>query len=140
MTEIDFYTHVDDKLPIACRLSIKAVEQGMRVWVHSPDARTTAQFDKLLWTWPAIGFIPHCRATDPLAGETPVIVEHESVEPSHQDLLINLHSETPSFFSRFQRLAEIVATDEQDRNAARERFRFYRDRGYVLRSHELGKK
>ncbi|RDJ93817.1 DNA polymerase III subunit chi, partial [Lacticaseibacillus rhamnosus] len=42
------------------------------------------------------------------------------------------------FFSRFQRLVEIVGTDASDRQAARERYRFYRDRGYEIRTHQLG--
>jgi DNA polymerase-3 subunit chi len=139
MTEIDFYTHVDSKLAVACKVSAKAVEQGLKVWVHSPDAHTTADFDRLLWTQNALGFVPHCRAADPLAPETPVIVEHESVEPRHQDVLINLHGDTPPFFSRFQRLVEIVSTDPADSDKARERWRFYKNRGYEIRSHNLAK-
>jgi len=45
---------------------------------------------------------------------------------------------TPSMFSRFQRLVEIVGTDADDREDARARFRFYRDRGYEIRTHQLG--
>jgi DNA polymerase-3 subunit chi len=36
-------------------------------------------------------------------------------------------------------LIEIVSLDEQDRADARERFRFYRDRGYEIRTHDLSK-
>jgi len=54
-------------------------------------------------------------------------------------VLLNLRPEWPPFFSRFQRLIEIVSLDEQDRADARERFRFYRDRGYEIRTHDLSK-
>jgi DNA polymerase-3 subunit chi len=139
MTQIDFYTHVADKYHTACALCAKAVERGMRVWVHTPDAETTAAFDRLLWATPATGFIPHCRADDPLAKVTPVIIDHRA-EPSHDEVLLNLHPEQPLFFSRFHRLIEIVSQDESDRTAARERFRFYRDRGYEIHSHDIGSK
>jgi DNA polymerase-3 subunit chi len=94
----------------------------------------------LLWTAPAIGFVPHCAADDKLATVTPVIVDCDGGEFAHDDVLLNLRSELPSFFSRFQRLIEIVSIDEQDRRLARERFKFYRDRGYDIRSHDLSKR
>jgi len=50
-------------------------------------------------------------------------------------VLVNLHAEPPPFFSRFERLAEIVGVD--DVPAGRERFRFYRERGYEMRTHDL---
>ena len=51
-------------------------------------------------------------------------------------MLLNLHAEPPPFFSRFERLAELVASDERNVAAGRARFRFYRERGYELRQHD----
>ena len=137
MTQIDFYTHVQDKQLLACKLSAKALEQGLRVLVLAPDESEAARMDQMLWRIPATGFLPHCRARDPLADVTPVIVDHDPGELTHDQVLLNLGSERPVFFSRFQRLIEIVTGDEADRLAARERFRFYRDRGYEIRSHDM---
>ena len=55
----------------------------------------------------------------------------------HDQVLINLRAEWPPFFSRFQRLVEIVSLDEEDCGSARGRFRFYRDRGYAIQTHDL---
>jgi len=137
MTQIDFYTHAQDKQHLACILSAKALEQGLRVLVLAADEDMAAKVDRMLWTTPATGFLPHCRARDPLAEVTPVIVDHDLGELALDQVLLNLGNERPVFFSRFQRLIEIVTTDEADRQAARERFRFYRDRGYEIRSHDL---
>lgn len=137
MTQIDFYTHVQDKLELAGKLSAKALEQGLRVLLLTADEASAARADHILWTTPAIGFLPHCRARNPLADVTPVIVDHDPGEIIHDQVLLNLGNERPAFFSRFQRLIEIVTTDEEDRLAARERFRFYRDRGYEIRSHDM---
>lgn len=137
MTQIDFYTHVQDKQLLACKLSAKALEQGLRVLVLTSDEGHAARMDQLLWSVPATGFLPHCRARDELAAVTPVIVDHEPGELAHEQILLNLSGARPVFFSRFQRLIEIVTTDEADREAARERFRFYRDRGYEIRSHDM---
>ncbi|MDP2783928.1 MAG: DNA polymerase III subunit chi [Sulfurimicrobium sp.] len=137
MTQIDFYTHVQDKQLLACKLSAKALEQGLRVLILTPDESAAASMDQMLWRVPATGFLPHCRARAPLAAVTPVIVDCDPGELTHDQVLLNLGSERPAFFSRFQRLIEIVTTDEADRLAARERFRFYRDRGYEIRSHDM---
>ena len=137
MTQIDFYSHADNKLQVACNLCAQALERGLRVMIYTPDADTTDKLDKLMWCYPAIGFIPHCRATDRLAAETPVIIDHLAEPLPHDEVLLNLHPAFPPFFSRFQRLIEIVGTDEKDSRAGRERFRFYRDRGYEIRHHDL---
>lgn len=139
MTQIDFYTHVDDKLRVACRLSAKAVARGLRVVVYCADAEAARHVDRLLWTTPAIGFVPHCAPDDALAAETPVIVDCRGENPVHDEVLLNLRTEWPPFFGRFQRLVEIVSLDDRDRAAARTRFQFYRDQGYDVRTHDLSK-
>ena len=138
MTRIDFYTKVDDKLRFACRLCAKALSQKMRVNVYTSDAQLAERFDHLLWQTPATGFIPHCRAEDPLAAETPVLIHTSEGALLHDTLLINLDQAWPPFFSRFQRLVEIVSGETHDTSSARERFRFYRDRGYAINTHDMG--
>jgi DNA polymerase III subunit chi len=140
MTTIDFYTHVDDRLAVAARLAAKAVAQHGRVRLLTPDEASTAALDRLLWTQPATGFLPHCRLGSPIAAETPVIVDHVLEHEGPAEVLINLRNEPPPFFSRFARLAEIVSPDEADAAAGRERYRFYRERGYELRAHNLSGK
>jgi DNA polymerase III subunit chi len=36
-------------------------------------------------------------------------------------------------------LIEIVAGGEEDKQRARDRYKFYRDRGYEIRTHDLAK-
>lgn len=139
MTQIDFYFHVENKLQMACALSAKAYARGLRVLAYCADADAVLKFSRLLWTAQAVSFVPHCTPGDPLAAITPVIVDHEGAEPAHDEVLINLRPEWPPFFSRFQRLIEIVSLDEADRSQARERFKFYRDRGYAIQNHDLSK-
>ncbi|HEX4985451.1 MAG TPA: DNA polymerase III subunit chi [Burkholderiales bacterium] len=139
MTEVLFYTHAEDKLKTACTLTAKALSRGMRVMLLTPDAAATEKLSALIWSVPSTGFVPHCRSNHRLAPVTPVIVDHVVAEPLlHDQVLVNLCDETPAVFSRFQRLVEIVGTDDADREAARARFRFYRDRGYEIRTHQLG--
>ncbi len=137
MTRIDFYTHVEDKLPVAVQLIGKAWERGLCVWVRAADDALAARLDETLWLHPPGSFIPHCRADHALAGETPVIIGSAEQEPSSHQVLMNLGLDRPDYFSRFERLIEIVSLDASDRERARERFVFYRDRGFEIHSHNL---
>ncbi len=137
MTAIDFYTHVNDRLEVAAKLVAKAFAQHGSVRVLTPDAAMTDTLDRLLWLHPSVSFLPHCRADHRLAAETPIWVDHSLEHQGPAAVLINLHASPPPFFSRFERLAEIVGTDEQESAAARSRYRFYRERGYELRTHRL---
>jgi DNA polymerase III subunit chi len=137
MTQIDFYTNVSDKLHTLCRLIAKGHSLGHKALVYCPDAETAQRVDRMLWTTPATGFVPHCAPDDPLADVTPIIIDYRGAEPLQDQILINLRSEWPPFFGRFERLIEIVSLDTEDRRCARERYKFYRDRGYEIRTHDL---
>lgn len=140
MTKIDFYTGVTDKLRTACQLSHKAMQKGMRVVLHTPDEKTADSIDHLLWQYPATAFLPHCRNNDSAAAETPIIVDHIGEPYPHCEILITLHDSCLPFFSRFERVIEIVGTDTEDARRGRERYGFYRDRGYELRHFDLSQK
>ena len=133
MTRIEFFFNVEDKLQKIAELCGSAVRKGRRLMVYSADAETTVRLEDYLWSSPAVGFLPHCRPDHALAEVTPIIVDYQGEQLVHDDVLINLQSGYPPFFSRFRRLIEIVGLDEADRSAARERYRFYRDRGYEIR-------
>lgn len=138
MTRIDFYLNVESKLRIACKIAAKAIHQKSRVLVLAPDESVAREIDRLMWILPSTGFLPHCLASDPLAGDTPVLITTSSDVVPHDDVLLNLGDKTPGLFSRFRRLIEIVGLEEADKASARARFRFYKDRGYELLHHDLG--
>jgi len=138
MTSIDFYFNTADKLQVACRLAGKAMAQGKRLLIYAPQADTAQRIDRMLWTWQATGFVPHCAAHDPLASETPVLIASAADAHSVCDVLLNLAPDTPPAFERYERLLELVAQDDEDRRAARGRYKFYRERGFRIADHDLG--
>jgi len=137
MTSIDFYFNADDRLQVACRLAGKAVKQSQRMLIYAPDADTAGRIDKMLWTWPAIGFVPHCAVHAPLAAQTPVLIASGEETPEGCELLLNLGADCPPHFERFTRLLEVVSADEAEKEKGRSRFRFYRERGYKIANHDL---
>ena len=138
MTSIDFYFNAADRLEVACRLAGKALQQKKRVLIYAPQADDAQRLDRLLWTTQAVSFIPHCMAHDPLAADTPVLIATgDEAAGANCEVLVNLAAEHPPFFERHERLLEIVAQEDGEKQAGRARFKYYRERGYALKSHDL---
>ncbi len=137
MTSIDFYFNADDRLQVACRLAGKAYAQKKKLLIYAPASGTARRIDTLLWTWQQLSFIPHCLASDPLAASTPVLITAGTPEPPESDVLLNLADDCPPFFERYERLLEIVGQDDAGRSLGRERFKFYKERGYAIGTHDL---
>jgi DNA polymerase-3 subunit chi len=95
------------------------------------------RIDRMLWTWQAVGFVPHCAVNDALAAETPILITSAQETPAGCELLLNLSEDCPPHFARFERLLEIIPADDTERKAGRERYKFYRDRGYRIANHDL---
>jgi len=136
MTKVDFYTGSADKLHTACQLSHKALQHQLRVLLHTPNEGLAQQLDKMLWHIPPAAFMPHCLNQDEDAATAPIVLGWDENFP-HSELLISLHSVVLPFFSRFERLIEIVGLDEEEAALGRERFKFYRERGYEMRHFDL---
>jgi DNA polymerase III subunit chi len=140
MTRIDFHSNVGDSIAYACRLVRKAYMSGQPLIVLAEPERLK-RFDEQLWTFQPLEFVPHCRADSALAFDTPVLLT-ESLESLGQDLqqqiLLNLGATVPQQFARFERLLEVVGNEEHELVAGRDRYRFYRDRGYVLNNYKQG--
>jgi DNA polymerase III subunit chi len=136
MTRVDFHFNVPDKIEYGCRLIRKIRKAGQRAVVYCDDPARLRQFDAALWSFSALEFIPHVMASDPLAAQTPVLLTGTAGELPHHDVLVNLGTSLPQFFTRFERLVEVVSAEPEDRAQARTRFRYYKDRGYPLSTHE----
>lgn len=141
MTRIDFHSNVPDKTAYACRLVRKARAANCRVVILAADRDQLAELDHALWTFSEQDFLPHVMAGDALAEQTPVVLTDSdtAVLPHHQ-ILINLSHTTPGHFARFERMFEIVSSDEDDKAAGRERYRFYQQQGYPLTHFVAGEK
>jgi DNA polymerase-3 subunit chi len=137
VTTIDFYFNAQDPLQVACRLAGKALAQRKRLLIYAPQGDTAQRIDRLLWTWPATGFLPHCFAHDAIASDTPLLITADATAPEAGELLLNLDQACPPHFERFERLLEVVGQDDDARRLGRERYRFYRDRGYPIRNYDL---
>jgi len=141
MTQVDFYilqdSQPDARTLLTCRLTEKAFKQGHQVYINTESGQQLKILDDMLWTFRDGSFLPHGRYEANVGSTHPVLLGY-AVEPEGpSDVLVNLSNDIPVFFSRFNRVAELVGGDEAQRESARERYRFYKDRGYALNTHNL---
>jgi len=144
MTRVDFYILQQQgneaRQRFVCRLIEKARRHGSRVFVAVENAEQASLLDELLWTHAPESFIPHivmAPGNETLYEQSPTLIGADDECADHHDILINLRSEIPSFFSRFQRLAEIVVQDTEVLDRTRANWKYYRDRGYPLHRHSI---
>ncbi len=141
MTRVDFYILAEhaqgNRHLLACRLADKAWKQGHRIYIHTSSEAESKQMDRLLWTFQESSFLPHglIRQAEPDLNH--ILIGHSTDTAEEHDVLINLATGIPEFFSRFERVAEPIGHNDAIRKAGRVKFRFYRDRGYPLQSHEI---
>ncbi|MCK5725808.1 MAG: DNA polymerase III subunit chi [Thiotrichaceae bacterium] len=139
MTEIKFYVtrseEQSSRLMLACQLTQKALQHQMHVYIHVESAVMAEQLDSLLWEFNDESFIAHELA--PTDTKVEVLIGYDFEPMTECDYLINLTGERPAFFARYAKLAEIISQEPTVLNKGRDRYRFYKDRGYKLDYYKL---
>jgi len=143
MTQVDFYilqnAQIANTEQFTCLLAEKAFKKGHTVHIQTNNAQQTERMDKLMWTYNDMSFLPHVMMGDVLQEDTPIHISHNSESASITDVLINLRSEVPMFYEQFNRVAEIVSADPQQRQLARQRYRQYKTQGLEVTSHDVNR-
>ncbi|MFK5893653.1 MAG: DNA polymerase III subunit chi [Pseudomonadota bacterium] len=152
MTRIDFYILAEQSHrnveQLTCQLTEKAYLQNNFIYIHSKSVEQANSIDELLWKYKADSFLPHANQLNMNQEQTdnfdyPIVINvSNSITDTlncekRSEFLINMTNTTPAFFSQFHRLAEIVDKDEKSKQDARERFRFYKERGYEIATHNV---
>ncbi len=137
MTRVSFYVLKSDQFEqrqaFACRLAEKAYNQGHQVYIHTDDAEKSASVDAALWALRPDSFVPHEIIGPDSDHQSPVLIGHKDTTPPRlMDVLINLTQDQPLFFSQFERVAEVIDDNDAVKQAGRQRFQFYKQRGYEL--------
>jgi len=134
MTRVEFYFNVTDKLAKATELCERAVAKGRQLTVFTQDEAMSNSLQQKLWQHTPASFLPSAYPQDDTSAHVLIVLDAAGSHLIQDDILINLKTEHPPFFSRFRYLVELVGNDEYDKVAARQRYKFYRDRGYQVKS------
>lgn len=162
MTKVNFYQVKGDTqavMSLGCQLVEKAWQMNNDIFIYAPDESTAAAMSEKLWHWSAASFLPHRNLSQPIDQNSPESIRIYSATNSSNDgdqssntskdnnieeliagqhgLLINLAADTPDWFSRFEMLCEFVHGDENAIAHKRNRYKFYKDRGYPLNYHDM---
>ena len=139
MTRISFYisrnSATTSRLSILFRIVEKAYFNGHHIFITSDNENEAKKIDAELWSFKANRFIPHGFVG---TREGKIIGIGCNQEPDeHSGVLINLQKSIPPFFSRFERLIEIVESNDEDLVRGRANWIYYKDRGYPLDKYEI---
>ncbi|TQV86463.1 DNA polymerase III subunit chi [Aliikangiella coralliicola] len=141
MTQVEFYSvnSEEHQTPYKhlCEVIKRAYRKGQKVFVHANNRNQAEKIDELLWTQDKKSFLPHQLANEDPDTIPPIEIgfgQEPSVQP---DVLINLAEQVPLFFSQFHWVFEYAYGDEESKEKARQRFRFYRERGYPLNHRKI---
>lgn len=139
MTRVEFYVNVPDKLVKSVELCVRAANRGRRITIYTPDESVNVQLQQQLWHYSATSFFANAQQHESASHFSAIVLDALGRQLVQDDVLINLQSQYPPFFSRFQHLIEIVTEDEADKMAARIRYKFYKDRGYQIKTTDVAK-
>lgn len=138
MTQIDFHilqdASVEARWLYTCRFIEKVERLGHSILVVVDTLEEAQELDDLLWSFKPESFIAH----QIMGGDEGVKVEITFTADAgeHHDVLINLSSQIPEYFSRFARAAEIVIQEPKILENTREHYKFYKQRGYPITQHK----
>lgn len=141
MTQIEFYSVDSEKnnLPFAHITEVvkRGYRKGQKVFIHTDNKRLAEKIDEILWTQDAKSFLPHQLIGEDENTKPPIEIGYGQEPNIHPDILINLAADVPMFFSHFHWVFEYAFGDDDNKEKARNRFKFYRERGYPLNHRKI---
>lgn len=143
-TEIDFYilpTQQSNPWLFACRLLNKIYQKKLSTHVHTETKEQAEWFNTYLWSFNDISFIPHHLLEQKTNSEKKNITISDNPEPiqklKHFDVLLNMSTEIPPFYTHFKRILEIVGSDEQAKSHSRRHYKHYQQNGVTPKIHTI---
>jgi DNA polymerase-3 subunit chi len=140
VTEIAFHFGAPDKRGYALRLIRKAVGSGAKLWVLG-EGPLLQELDSALWSLTETEFLTHCLVDAPedILLRSSVVLVPAHVQQSNPEfpILVNLSSQMPSGFEVYTRVIEVVSTEDDDKDSARNRWKAYTQLGYAISRHDL---
>jgi DNA polymerase-3 subunit chi len=138
---IDFYllesNQPDALWLVACRLLEKAYLAKHRVFVFCNNQQEAEKLDELLWTFKKDSFIPHNLQGEGPEPPPPIQIGFSQESRGFNDILLNMSSRIPPFYSKFKRIMEIVPAEEAGKIVSREHYKSYRAQGHNIQTHPV---
>lgn len=144
--QADFYIIgnpvTDAKYKFASRLSNKLQRINKKTLILTNNSDSSDKLDKLLWSFSGTSFVSHERlGSRDIKYCSLHIGEQSQLDDAVLDnkyaVLINLANNILPDYQHFERIAEIIEQDEQQKQLGRQRFETYKSQGYALKTHNI---
>ncbi len=147
LTRIDFYYDVKDILSFASRMARKLyyekiVSAKQPLVIRCKDQSHCEEVSYSIQNFSKKDFLPCAQFSDKSALLFPIILSTVSEIPLWADdiiVLLNLDTKIEMTFSSYCRVIEIVDQTELNRQKGRERYKYYKERGYEIFGHRIDK-
>ena len=127
MTHIEFIFNVVDKTRLTLGLTEHLIRRNRSVLIYFEDQKAIDHFSLALLEEDF--FMPHLIEENAFLNKLSLT---QSRIDLMDDTLINFTPKEIKGFSRYLKMYELVGHDDEDKNSARERYRFYKDCGYQV--------
>lgn len=134
MTRIEFVKlERPEKARHLCELAEEFYLQGERVLVMVQDDNQGVTLDQFMWTWKKAAFLPHAYDNGSQeCFDEPVVISIREENSNGAGVLIAGRPCSLDFVRHFRLVIDFADLyDEQLRDAARERFREFREAGFA---------
>ena len=147
LTRIDFYYDVKDILSFASRMARKlyyekVISAKQPLVIRCKDQSHCEEVSYSIQNFSKKDFLPCAQFSDKSALLFPIILSTVSEIPLWADdiiVLLNLDTKIEMTFSSYCRVIEIVDQTELNRQKGRERYKYYKERGYEIFGHRVDK-
>lgn len=131
MTNVQFIFNVEDKSILLQKLLLQNLKKKKTSLVFCEDQSELRALSENLWVNSGVNFFPH-MVDEPYENEM-IILSNDRIDWM-DDTLINFSDSMINGFNRYLKLIELVTDDDETKEKARDRFKFYKDCGYKLNS------
>ena len=131
MTNVQFIFNVEDKSILLQKLLLQNLKKKKTSLVFCKDQSELRALSENLWVNSGVNFFPH-MVDEPYENEM-IILSDDRIDWM-DDTLINFSDSMINGFNRYLKLIELVTDDDETKEKARDRFKFYKDCGYKLNS------
>lgn len=113
-------------------------QQQQRICIQVDSLIHAEQLDTALWTFKQESFLAHDIYSTQSQSLAPILINCSTAHTCpNATVLVNLTNQIPPFYSQYDQLIELIDNASANREAGRERYRFYRQAGHVLTMQEM---
>lgn len=119
----------------ALQILLSEFKRRKKIYVHCDSKAQAERFDEYLWQLPTANFCAHTLSGEGEKSAAPIELGwHDLKTQRHFDVFINLQQTLPRVLASKSAVIDFVPQDEVAKVSARDRYRFYQNEGFQMRT------